>query len=405
MRKTIGVLIIFVLMAGIAAAQKLDGRKLVVKGGDVAGVFVPVSLAYEGPAPEGSIQVVDTKNGKVFPATVAGGELVFVVEAIGAKEQLDCQVKALKEKTAPKVNITRAADGDRLEVAVNGEPFTVYNYSNDNRKPFLWPVYGEGKVGMTRNWPMDPNETISRDHVHHKGIWSSYGDLNGVDCWGETGDKAGFQHSDEVTFGAGDAFAWIKAKNTWQDKDHKPVVAEEREYRFYATPAGARLFDQSITFTASYGTVLFKDTKEGGLIAFRIRPDITETSKKGVITNASGAKGMKECWGKPSPWTDYSGPIEGVGTRGIAVFDYPGNMRYPTTWHIRDYGLNGANCFGLSYFTENSEKKENGDFTLEAGKAMTFRYRVMIHSGDVNEAKVADRCANFTNPPVVEWIK
>ncbi|HNR35081.1 MAG TPA: PmoA family protein [Candidatus Hydrogenedentes bacterium] len=403
MRKSIGMAVILVLAAGIAAAQPLDGRKLSVTGGDTAGSFVPVAVAYEGPAPDGPVQVVDTKSGKAFPATIAGGELVFIVEAIAPGETIPCQVKILKEKTAPKVNIARI-EGDRLEVTVNGEPFTVYNYSNDNRKPFLWPVYGEGKVGMTRNWPMDPNETISRDHVHHKGIWTSYGDLNGVDCWGETGDKAGFQHSDEVTFGSGDAFAWIKAKNTWQDKDHKPVIAEEREYRFYATPASARLFDQSITFTAAHGTVLFKDTKEGGLVAFRIRPDITETSKKGVITNASGAHGMKECWGKPSPWTDYSGPIEGVGTRGIAVFDYPKNMRYPTTWHIRDYGLNGANCFGLSYFTEKSEKKENGDFTLEDGKAVTFRYRVMIHSGDVNEAKVADRCADFTNPPKADWV-
>ena len=109
---------------------------------------------------------------------------------------------------------------------------------------------------------------------HHKSIWASFGKVNDADCWMEDGDRSGYQHADEVTFGSGDAYGWVHAKNTWQDKDHKPVVGEEREYRFYAGSAGARVFDQILTFTAAYGEVKFGDTKEGGLVAFRIRPDI-----------------------------------------------------------------------------------------------------------------------------------
>jgi len=283
----------------------------------------------------------------------------------------------------------------QLNIMVNGKLFTTYNYSNDAKKPYLWPVNAEGDVSITRNWPMGTDEKPAKDHPHHKGIWSAYGDFRlapvdptaekGVDCWDE-GQGSGFQHSDEVTNGAADGYAWIKAKNTWQDNAHKPVIAESREYRFYAAPDNARYFDLAITFTAAYGTVLFKDTKEGGLLAFRIRPDLTETSKNGTITNSAGGKGSEQCWGKPADWTDYYGEITGKGVRGIAVFDHPGNMRHPTTWHIRDYGLNGANCFGLSYFTDG---KENGDFTLEEGKSVTFNYRVVIHSGSSEEAGIA----------------
>ena len=64
------------------------------------------------------------------------------------------------------------------------------------------------------------------------------------------------------------------------------------------------------------------------------------------------------------------------------------------------YGLNGANCFGLSYFTN---KKENGDYTLEEGQALTFKYRVIIHSGDVNEARIAERFNDYANPPEASW--
>lgn len=305
-----------------------------------------------------------------------------------------CALAAAAAAAENPVIVTRNGDAPELEVRIQGEPFTTYRYSDENRKPFLWPVYAEGQVRVTRDWPMDPNAPGPTDHVHQKSMWTAYGDLNGVDCWAE-GEKSGYQHSDEVTFGSGAEYGWIKARNTWQDSQHKPVIAEEREYRFYPGPASARVFDLKVTFTAAYGDVLFKDTKEGGLMAFRIRPELQENNG-GVITNASGAKGARECWGKPSPWCDYSGALPGVGVRGIAVFDHPGNLRYPTCWHVRDYGLNGANCFGLAAFTDG---KENGDYTLKAGESVTFRYRVVVHSGDAKQAKLAEKYEEFVKAP------
>lgn len=314
---------------------------------------------------------------------------------------------AASAHAADGVTIEKKSD-TQLDVMVNGELFTSYNYSNEAKKPYLWPVYSEGNVGITRNFPMAPDEKPVKDHPHHKGIWTSYGDLrlapvdpaakNGVDCWGEQ-PGSGFQNTDEVTSGTADGYGWIKAKNTWQDKDHKPVIAENREYRFYASPAGARYFDVAVTFTAAYGTVLFKDTKEGGLLSFRIRNDLTETSKNGVITNSAGGKGSAECWGKPAQWTDYYGEVKGKGLRGIAVFDHPGNMRHPTTWHIRDYGLNGANCFGYSHFTDG---KENGDYTLENGQSVTFNYRVVIHSGSTEDAGIAKMFEEYAKTPAIK---
>jgi hypothetical protein len=401
MRSLFICLLVVGLVIGVCAAAPLDGLKLTVEGGDQPSLNVPVSVPYDGPAPEKTVQVVDAKSGKAFPATVRDKALTFVLDSVAPKEKLALQVKTLTEQAAPKVAIAKKGEVPELAVVINSEPFTTYHYANDDKKPFLWPVYAEGKVTITRGWPMDPGAPGAPDHRHHKSIWTAYGDLNGVDCWDE-GPNSGFQHSDEVTFGSGDAYGWVHAKNTWQDKEHKPVIAEEREYRFYAGPAGARLFDVTVTFTATYGKVKFGDTKEGGIVAFRIRPDLTENTKKGVITNASGAHGMKECWGKPSPWCDYSGSIEGAGMRGIAVFDNPANLRHPTCWHVRDYGLNGANCFGLSYFTN---KKENGDYVLDEGKTLTFTYRVLIHSGDVQEAKIAERYADYTQPPKAAWAK
>ncbi|HRI89567.1 MAG TPA: PmoA family protein, partial [Candidatus Hydrogenedentes bacterium] len=147
--------------------------------------------------------------------------------------------------------------------------------------------------------------------------------------------------------------------------------------------------------------VTFTDTKEGGIVSFRMRDSMTEKAGKGgIITNADGKTGMAETWGKPSAWCDYTGPIEGAGMHGVTVFDNPANLRYPTTWHVRDYGLMGANCFGYADFTQ---KKENGDHVIKNGEPLTFNYRIFVHRGDVNAAKVADRYADYINPPKVSW--
>lgn len=395
------------LVAGLCAAQGLDGRVIILKVDKTAVPYTPVVLPYEGEAPATGVVVVDKKTDTSYPVTIRNGEFVFVPEDLSAKKKCKFEVKVLDKAAEPNVVIKKKENADELEVYINGEHFTTYHYSNENRKPFLWPVYAEGQVGVTRNFPMGKDDPAGDDdHHHHKSIWTSYGNLNGVDCWGE-GGNSGYQHSGEVTFGSGDAYGWIHARNVWQDKDHNPVISEEREYRFYATPAGARTFDAAITFTATEGDVKWGDTKEGGIMSFRVRPEIEYKRRKAQIA-LEGVQGYPRCWGQPSPWCDYSGEVEGFGVRGITVFDHPGNLRHPTRWHVRDYGLCGANCFGLSYFTKNERRREgkdplNGDYLLKANESLTFNYRLLIHSGDVEEAQVADRYAVYAQPPEATW--
>lgn len=312
----------------------------------------------------------------------------FLVACVGCAAQLDA---AQGDEAGQAVQI-RPSGEDVLEVVIGGKPFTSYHYSNDNKKPFLWPVLGEDGVALTRAWPMGESEGKT-DHPHHKSLWTAYGDCNGADCWGE-GGESGRQVSGEVTSGEGEGFGWIKADNTWVDAEAKSVLNESREYRFYPGKPACRIVDVTVTFTAAEGDVVFKDTKEGGIVSLRIRDQI-RADKGGTITNAEGGHGEKECWGKPSPWCDYSGPFEDGKVRGIAVFDHPSNLRHPSRWHVRNYGLMGANCFGLSYFTKSEAEQLNGDYTLKAGETLTFKYRVVAHSGTAEEAKLNDLYAKY----------
>jgi hypothetical protein len=382
--------------------EGLDGRRIALEAGDHVTLNAPLTLPCDTVVEANQrVRLFHSRTSKHFPVTVRNGELTMIPEGAMANSSHKFTIQIHNDVRPPHVQIREGADADTLDVYIDDVHFTTYHHSNENRKPFLWPVLSDGRVPVTRAWPMGEAEDKT-DHPHHKSLWSAYGEVNGADCWGE-GKNAGYQLSGDVTFGSGDAYGWIEAKNTWTDTDKNPVVDESREYRFYTGKPSARLFDVVVTFTAKYGDVKFGDTKEGGIVAVRVRDQI-RADRGGVITNAAGLQGEGKTWGVASPWCDYSGEIEGVGQHGITVFDHPGNLRHPSRWHVRNYGLMGANCFGLSYFTK-GKGDLNGDYELKDGETLTFRYRVYVHSGDVEEAKVADRYADYATPPKVAWVE
>lgn len=389
---------------GLSASGQggLDGRRISLDAGDHVTLNAPLTLPCEvSPGSDQQVKLFHEASGKYFPVTVRDGQITVLPDGVMPNSKHQYSLRVFDDASPAIVQIRAGAGADTLEVYIDDVHFTTYYHSNDNRKPFLWPVLSEGGVPVTRAWPMGESEDKD-DHPHHKSLWTAYGDVNKADCWGE-GSNAGYQLSGEVTYGSGDAYGWIAAQNTWTDGEKKPVVDESREYRFYAGKPSARLFDVVVTFTARYGDVKFGDTKEGGIVAVRVRDQI-RADRGGVITNAEGLSGERATWGVASAWCDYSGEIEGAGQHGITVFDHPDNLRHPSRWHVRNYGLMGANCFGLSYFTK-GKGDLNGDYELKDGETLTFRYRVYVHSGDVEKAKVADRYADYATPPKVAWVE
>jgi hypothetical protein len=83
---------------------------------------------------------------------------------------------------------------------------------------------------------------------------------------------------------------------------------------------------------------------------------------------------------------------------GIAMINHPQSFRYPTTWHVRTYGLFAANPFGWHDFGGT----QPGDHTIPEGGTIGFGYRVILHEGDTKSARI-DRCfAAYAKPPTVE---
>ena len=59
----------------------------------------------------------------------------------------------------------------------------------------------------------------------------------------------------------------------------------------------------------------------------------------------------------------------------MAIFDHPQNLRHPTWWQVRDYGLFAANPFGQHDFENLKDQPHIGDYTIPLALAWALRYR------------------------------
>jgi hypothetical protein len=288
------------------------------------------------------------------------------------------------------------AGEEKYSVEIDGKPFTDFYFGKDTQKPYLHPLRAASGTIVTRAYPMvDTIAGESKDHPHHRGLWFTHGDVNGFDFWAnepsQESPKKGRVVLKRIGAKSKSDEGYLDAVFDWVDPSGKPLLTETRRMTFYAHPT-LRIIDFDIALKALKKKVTFGDTKEG-TFAIRLAAGLEEPQKRsladpprtGKMVSAEGAEGERNVWGKRSPWVDYSGRL-GNEALGIAIFDNPKNPKHPTYWHSRSYGLFAANIFGEHDFY--NDKTRNGSVTLEPGKTLRFRYRVVIHPGDTKAADI-----------------
>ena len=300
---------------------------------------------------------------------------------------------ALAVPLCAQVKIKQGAD--RIAIDIDGKPFSALFTSGEVEKPYLHPLRSASGKIVTRQYPMELIEGEERDHPHHRGLWFTHGEVNGLDFWanepsqkGAGGKKGRVVLKKMNGLKSGKESGAINATFDWLDADGKPLLVETRSMTFYSHPTD-RILDIDIKMTAVEKST-FGDTKEG-TFAIRIATSMNE-KHGGLMISSDGKRTEKEIWGSRSPWVDYVGDVQGEKL-GIAIMDHPSSTRYPTYWHARAYGLFAANVFGLHDFLR--DKTKDGSLTLEPGQSARFRYRVIIHPGDTESAKIAEQYKKF----------
>lgn len=308
----------------------------------------------------------------------------------------------------------------RIDISVNGEPFTSYMYADTFEKPFIFPIVAASGSIVTRGYPIEPREGESVDHPHHTGYWFTYGNVNGIDFWGNSKMiPASRKHMygtirlksiDNIQTLPGKGI--IKLTQEWVNPDGSIPLLEKVTYEF-SGGEDFRIIDRISELSTQLPEVSFEDTKEG---AFAIRVakflefpsekpqkyvdeygNITEVpavNKEGVNGNYLSSEGIEggEVWGKRAKWMKLYG-TSGPDTLSLVIMDHPSNLNYPTYWHARTYGLFSANPFGVKDFTKGEEKL---NLILEAGETLTFKHRLYIKSGNgASAAEIETRWTEF----------
>ena len=249
---------------------------------------------------------------------------------------------------------------------------------------------------MTRDWPMKADVAgESHDHPHHKSMWVGH-EINGVDFWTEKGGTVETEMV-KTKFADGTDNAVLIRSNWIERKDDQTLLTDETVY-WFGGDENSRWINCLIEFQATHGDVVFEDTKEG-VFAIRTHPDLRLTADPAagvekVFGNAINSEGDtgKDVWGKRAKWILYFGSIDGNPV-SLAMFDHPANLRHPTTWHARDYGLIAANPFGLHYFLR--KEKGAGRYTVEQGGRLQLRYRIEFFKGIVTPEQIEKKFQAF----------
>jgi hypothetical protein len=344
---------------------------------------------------------------------------------------------------APTVKLVPHPAEQRVDVLVDGKPFTAYRWAPELKKPVLFPVRSARGTVVTRGAPLEPRTGESTDHPHHIGLWLNFGDVNGVDFWGNgpalkgaapkkeeaakteapKGEVAKAALKTEPAKGAAKAEApkaeparaprkigtvvhrgisrleegpgrgALAVTADWLDPEGKPLMREETIYVFTAGERW-RGIDRLTKLTAGNDAVIFPDNKEG-MLGLRVASALEATSKKnaggtGLYRSSEGKTG-DEVWGTRGRWVTLTGTAESEPLT-IAVLDHPNNPGFPTHWHARGYGLFAANPLGGKAMNKDEPAF---NFTIPPSQSARFSYRILVLPGAAAPAEIEAQYKQF----------
>lgn len=329
--------------------------------------------------------------------TVKARVLMLLIAGIGVNFPALCQ----KKET---VTLVRSNSERKVNIFIGGKLFTSLLYPDTLEKPVLFPVHAANGTTVTRGFPLEPRAGEPTDHPHHIGLWFNFENLNGLDFWNnsyaipkEKKNLYGWVRTDKLLETASGKTGVLVYHANWTNQQKQVIVEETTRFEFSGTQ-NQRTIDRITTLKADTEAV-FKDAKDG-LLGFRLAHELqipaTEdqkfTDNKGNVTLVKGGtdkvangnyltsegKTGDAAWSTRAVWCKVYGKME-ADSVSIAIIDHPKNPNYPTFWHARGYGLFAANPLGEKIFTNGKSEK---NLTLEKGEQVTFRYRIVISSGD-----------------------
>ncbi len=265
--------------------------------------------------------------------------------------------------------------GDKIDVSINKMFFTSYIFSENEKYPFFFPVNAPSGSGVTsmRNgvWP------------HHSSLFLGCDKLNGGDYWNKEMERGRIVSVREKIVENNGPRVVIENDCIWQRPGAPSPIQDFRKIIITAPSKDQFQIDFEVRMEMLTDVTIEKTNHS----FFSGRMDASLTVENGgVMIDADGAQGEKATFGKPSPWIDCYGK-RGNKIEGMAIMQHPTNNWYPSPWFTRDYGFFSPTPM---YFPADDKNTY-----LKKGDIVHLKYRVLIHNGTHETAKIAEAFAQY----------
>jgi len=257
--------------------------------------------------------------------------------------------------------------------------------------PYFHPLNAAGGRTLTADRPLD--------HPWHHGLWFSWKFIDKVNYW----------EIDPKTQRPAGRTSWSNVR-TESRKDHSahitldveyrpagesaPVLTEKRTIEISAPDAeSVYAIDWTGEFTAVRTVVLDRTPLPGepggqaygGYAGLSLRLAQAYDDRAVMTSDGPVAEMKDDRYRGRQAAVDYSGVLDG-GLAGVAICDHPDNPRTPTPWYV----IRSAD---FSFFTP--ALLCYAPLELKAGEKITLRYRVLVHAGRWDAARLRAEYERF----------
>ncbi|WP_165069822.1 DUF6807 family protein [Paludisphaera rhizosphaerae] len=365
------------LRVSVSAPAGFEGKALKLveqaRGTASAPAFIVPNRKADGSPAEGAGRLVAD-----IPGTSESGERRFKLETDSAA-------------THASSFTFRNVDRRSLGLWENDRPVLVYNHgviSHDglpedrSRSSYVHPLYGIEGESLTDDFPAD--------HLHHRGLFWAWPHVivggKEYDLWLLKGVHHEFGRW--LARDTGPSGALLGIENGWM-ADGRKLLTERVWLDVHPATRDSRIVDVTLVLEPGSDPVTLDGAagkSYGGLnLRFAPRHDLVITTPKG--------NGPDDLLMTKLPWADFSAKFAAATeTTGAAILVAPEHPDFPPNWLTRHYGVL---CVGWPGVTPK---------TLEPGRPTVLRYRVWIHRGPADAARLDRLTEAFALEGKAAWL-
>jgi hypothetical protein len=257
------------------------------------------------------------------------------------------------------------------------------------RANYIHPLYGLDGELLTEDFPAD--------HLHHRGIfWAwhqiSVGQKKVGDPWAAkdfSWDVREAKASRVDSSSSALKLVVLWKSPLWVDGagSQKPLVRETTVIRVHRASEGKRKIDFEINLLALENDLRIggsEDDKGYGGFSPRIR--LPEDIR---IVGRNGAVEPQILSVDAGPWLDFSGSFQAGKVSGVAILTHPSVPGFPQRWILRK-----------SKSMQNPVYPGRTPVLLSREKPLVLRYRLVIHRGDAQQARIDQLQREYENEAV-----